>query len=309
MKRKRIQYNELNEEIYNPKYWTRTRLIVCGLFILLFGFLFNFSLEEKINKALQSTLSTNDACPVLFEKAELSYFLPKVNLRKPVVMGRCFGQPNNSLPLQSFTIALAGPSFAPPGLKLNVSLKQGKTNINLNPSLSPFSQYVDISDSVLDSQIFGAMTENNKSPVAGTLALSGFLKFSSGVIEDGDIAISSKNFILPAQNIKGFEMTQINLNKLKFAAHFTNKTVMKIDQLDIGQPNTPIELKLKGNLVVNANNFMGSQLQLSGTLHLTDFILTNFSFVKLFLPENNTSGTYQMTLTGPLGNLAPPQFK
>src|SRR4051812_22153089 len=110
MKRKRIQYNELNEEIYNPKYWTRTRLIVCGLFILLFGFLFNFSLEEKINKALQSTLSSNDACPVLFEKAELSYFLPKVNLRKPVVMGRCFGQPNNSLPLQNFTIALAGPS-------------------------------------------------------------------------------------------------------------------------------------------------------------------------------------------------------
>lgn len=309
MKRKRIQYNELNEEIYSPKYWTRTRLIASGFIILLFGFLFNFSLEEKINKALQNTLSTNEACPVVFEKAELSYFLPKVNLKKPVVMGRCFGQPNNSLPLQNFTIALAGPSFAPPGIKLHVTLSQGKTKLNLNPSLSPFSQYVDISDSTLDSQIFGAMTENNKSPVAGILSITGFLKFASGVIEDGDIAISSKNLILPAQNIKGFEMTQINLNKLKFAAHFTNKTVMKIDQLDIGQPNTPIELKLKGNLLVNANNFMSSNLQLSGTLHLTDFILTNFSFVKLFLPENNTSGTYQMTLTGPLGNLAPPQFK
>ena len=82
MKRKRIQYNELNEDIYGPKYWTKASLVITGIVLLTFGFLFNFSLEEKINKWLLATLSSNEACPILFEKAELSYFFPKVIVKK-----------------------------------------------------------------------------------------------------------------------------------------------------------------------------------------------------------------------------------
>lgn len=309
MKRKRIQYNELNEEIYGPKYWTKTKLIIIGIVLLLFGFLFNFSLEDKINKWLLATLSTNEACPIVFDKAEVSYFLPKINIIKPVILGSCFGQMNNKLPLHDFKIAVSGPSFYPPGVKLHVSITEGRTKLNLYPTISPFSQYVEIEDSKIDSQIFAAMTSDNKSPVAGILTIDGSLKFSSGVVEDGYLNIVSRDFYLPAQNIKGFEMTRINLNKLILKAHFTNKTTLKIDQIQIGQQNMPVELKLKGNLLINPASFISSQLQLDGTLHLASAILTNFSFLKLFLPEGNTSGTYQMRLTGPLGNLGPPQFK
>src|SRR5207237_978276 len=86
MKRKRIQYNELNEEIYGPRYWTRGKLIFVGTILLIFGFIFNLNLEEKINRILLSTLSTNEACPIIFDKAELSYFLPKVTIKKPVIL-------------------------------------------------------------------------------------------------------------------------------------------------------------------------------------------------------------------------------
>lgn len=308
MKRKRIQYNELNEEIYSPNYWTRGRLIAIGFVILLFGFLINFSLEEKINRWLQATLSNNQACPIVFEKAELSYFLPKVNIKKPMILGRCFGQPNNSLPLQSFSIALAGPSFVPPGIKLHVSIAQGKTKLNLFPSISLFSQYLDISDSKLDTSIFGAMTEANKSPVSGVLSLTGFLKFNSGTIEDGRLGISSNNFIVPAQRIAGLDIPLLNLNKFRFDAEFENSTSMKIKQFTIGQSNTPAEIKLKGKLLVNNNNFMMSILQLNGSLRLTDFILKAVP-LQLFLPPGNTSGTYQMTINGPLGSPGAPQFK
>ncbi len=309
MKRKRIQYNELSEEIYGPKYWTKPRLIITGIILLIFGFLFNFSLEEKLNKWLQVSLGANEACPIVFDKAELSYFLPQVNIKKPIILGACFGQMNNKLPLNEFKISFAGPSFSPPGIKLHVTISEGKTRINLYPSLSPFSQYLDIKESKFDSKIFGAMTETNKSPVEGLLNIEGWLKFSSGTIEDGSLTINSRDFRLPAQNIKGFEMAQIELNRLILNAHFTNKTTMQIDKIEIGQVNMPIELKLKGNLLINPQSFISSQLQLSGTLHLTNYILTNFSFIKLFLPEANSSGTYQMKIMGPLGNLGPPQFK
>lgn len=310
MKRKRIQYNELNEEIYGPKYWTKSRLILTGVVLLLFGFLFNFSLEEKINKLLIAKLSGNEACPIVFEKVELSYFLPKVIIKKAVILGSCFGQPNNKLPLQDVIIAFSSPSFYPPGIKLHVYIKEGKTEINLYPTFSPFSQYIDIENTKIDNKIFAAMSSDGKSLIAGTLIIEGTLKISSGTLEDGKLQITSKDFHLPAQNIKGFEMTLLNLKHLDISAHFTNKTTMQINHIEIGQPGSPIELKLKGNLIINPLSFINSELQLSGPLKLSNYFLVNFPFIKqLFLPAENTSGTYQIKINSPLGNMAPPQIK
>jgi len=308
MKRKRIQYNELSEEIYGPKYWTRPKLIAIGAILLLFGFLFNFSLEDKINKWLLTTLSNNEACPITFEKAELSYFLPQIIIKEPVILGSCFGQINNRLPLQNIKLSLHSPSFYPPGVKMHASIVAGKTKINIYPVISPFSQYIEIQDSQIDSQLFAAMTSDNVSPIAGTLLVEGFLKIASGTLDDGQISIQSENFYLPAQNIKGFDLTMMNLKHLSIRTHFTNNTNLQIDHIEVGQPGMPLELKLKGSLRIDPNNFMNSQLQLTGSLHLTNYILVNFSFVKLFLPPENTSGTYQMKIFGPIGNLSPPQF-
>jgi hypothetical protein len=71
----------------------------------------------------------------------------------------------------------------------------------------------------------------------------------------------------------------------------------------------PIELNLKGNLLADFSSFLNSQLQLSGPLKLSDFVMTNFSFIKLFLPAENTSGTYQMKINGTLTNLGQPEIK
>lgn len=308
MKRKRILYNELNEDIYAPKYWTRAKLITVGTILLFFGFIFNFSLEEKVNRWLLSTLSTNDACPIIFEKSELSYFLPELIIKKPVILGACFGQVNNRLALDNIRISFHSPSFYPPGVKLHTAINSKKTIINVYPVVSPFSQFIEIEDTNIDAQIFAAMTSDNVSPVTGTININGFLKLASGTVEDGELTIKSNNFYLPAQNIKGFEMTMLNLKHLDIYARFTDKQTLQISHIEIGQPGMPLELKLKGNLLINPNNFLSSQLQLAGTLHLSNYILVNFAFVKLFLPQENTSGTYQMRINGPLGNLGPPQF-
>ena len=308
MKKKRIQYNELNEEIYTPNYWSKNKLIFTGIIIIILGFLFNFSLEEKINKGLQAALSNNEACPILFDKAELSYFLPKINIKKPVILGACFGQPNNKLSLNNLKIALSGPSFYPPGIKFHFSIYEDKTNINFFPIISLFSQTIDIEDTVIDSQLFSAMTVENKSPIAGLIKIEGFFKYSSGAIEDGKLLMTSTDLSIPAQNFKGYEMSKMSLKHLSIKTHFTNKTTMQIDHIEVGKSNSPLELKLKGNLLISPVGLGASQLQLSGPLHLTPLILQNFSFIKLFLPEGNTSGTYQMRLMGPLGNLSAPQF-
>ena len=131
MKKKRIQYNELNEEIYAPKYWTKTKLVLIGALILFFGFIATFSLEERLNRFLQTKLASNVSCPVQFEKLELSYFLPKAIIKRPVIMGACFGQYNNRLEFKDIKISFHSPSFYPVGIRLHVEATSGKSYINL----------------------------------------------------------------------------------------------------------------------------------------------------------------------------------
>lgn len=308
MKKKRIQYNEINEEIYAPRYWTKTRLIVIGIFLLFIGFLVNFSLEERVNKYLQTTLASNSSCPIQFEKAELSYLMPKIIMRRPVILGACFGQFNNRLELRDITIAFNSPSFYPVGLRFHVEATTGKSRINLYPVISLFSQNVKIEKTLIDTQLFAAMTENNMSPVAGMLSVEGFFEFKSGLIHGGEIDIVSRDFYLPTQNIKGFELTRLNLETLNLSAHFSDPETLVVDRVQIGKSSAPIEINLKGNMKVRNQDFMGSILTLNGSMRLSQPMLVTFPFLKLFLPESNTSGNYQMKINGPLRNPGAPQF-
>lgn len=308
MKRKRIQYNEINEETYVPRYWTKARLIFIGFFLLFLGFLINFSLEERINKYLQTTLGNNPNCPIQFEKAELSYFLPSLTMKKPVILGACFGHPNNRLEFKDVKISLHSPSFYPVGPRFHIEATSGKSHLNIYPVISIFSQNVKIEKTIIDTQIFAPMTQNNSSPISGTLSIEGFFEFKSGAINDGELDIVSRNFTLPSQNIQGFELTQLNLQTLNISAHFTDPSTLSVDRIQLGKANAPIELALKGQVKINQNDFMNSILNLNGNLKLSQFILLNFSFIKLFLPANNTSGNYQMKMNGPLRNPGPPQL-
>jgi hypothetical protein len=308
MKRKRIQYNEINEETYAPKYWTKPRLVLIGIVLLFFGFLVNFSLEDRVNKYLQTTLGNNQACPIQFERAELSYFMPKLIMKKPVIMGACFGQFNNRLEFRDIKVGFHSPSFYPVGLRLHVEATSGKSYINLYPVISLFSQNVKIEKTVVDTQIFAPMTEANLSPISGQLSIEGFFEFKSGAVVDGDLDIVSKNFSLPSQNIKGFELTQLNLETLRISAHFSDSQTLSVDRIQIGKASAPIELNLKGIMKINESDFMNSKLNLNGNLKLSQYILLNFSFIKLFLPESNTSGNYQVKINGPLRNPGAPQI-
>ncbi len=308
MKKKRIHFNEINEEIYGPKTWTKPKIILISFFLVFTGFFANFSLEEKINKFLHDVLIKNESCPIQFRKAELSYFLPKITLKSLLIPGTCFNQINNGITLKDVVLALHSPSFYPPGIRFHITINEGSTKVHLYPSVSFFSNYIEIDKSQIDAKLFSVMTSDNKSPIAGLVDISGFFKISSGILTDGQLSVTSGNFSIPAQNIKGFNMSPISLDKLSVQSHFSSSSIMLIDEIKVGKKNSPIELNLKGQVNISPNGLSNSMLSLKGSLFLSQYFLNNFSFVKIFFPANNTTGKYQMKLEGPLGNLGPPQF-
>jgi type II secretion system protein N len=311
MRKKRVLYNELNEEIYESKYWTKPKLIFIGLVILILGFLINFSLEEKVNNFLQNNLATNSNCPTQFEKAELGLIPPRISMKKPVILGSCFGQPNNRLNLDSITIKLDFPSIAHLGVRLNLEIKSKDANLIIDPVLSPFSTYIEIEKSSINGNLLHVLMNDDKSPIAGKINLEGFLKFESGTLTDGDLLMSSNNFNFPSQRISGFDLPLIMLYKLNLHALFdgNDKSKMKIKSIEIGKNGTPININLKGFLLVSKNSFANSILNLDGSLKLSPSFMNNFSFVTLMLPQGHTDGNYQMKINGPLMNPGAPQFQ
>ena len=82
MRKKRILYNELSDDIYESTRITKSKLIFLGILVLFFSFILNLSLEEKANRLLTTYLTGNPQCPIQFEKVELGYFPPKLALKK-----------------------------------------------------------------------------------------------------------------------------------------------------------------------------------------------------------------------------------
>ena len=100
---------------------------------------------------------------------------------------------NSKMPLENIKLSLHSPHFFPPGIRFHLSLKNEKTNINIYPVLSLFSQYIEIEDTKIDTKIFSVMTNNNVSPIGGIIAIDGFFKIASGLVTDGEIKIKSDN--------------------------------------------------------------------------------------------------------------------
>lgn len=309
IKKIRIPFTELDNEIYTSAYWTKTKLFGLGFLCVLVGFLANFSLEERLNNLLATQLSKNAACPIEFDKAKLSYFPPKLSLINPVIKGRCFNNPQNNLKLSELNLGMHFPSFYPVGPRFHIFAKARDSYINAYPVISLFSQNVKIENTLIDGRLFSAFMPNGVSPVLGHISIEGFLEFKSKQINEGAIDILSTNFYVPAQNLMGFELPKIEFKKLEFSANIPEANNMIIEKLNLGSEDAPIKLNLTGKLDINPTRFNSSNLSLNGDFSISENMLSTFAILKLFLPPNNTSGIYQMQLNGPLGNLGAPKFK
>jgi type II secretion system protein N len=309
MRKKRISYNELNEEIYESSRITRSRLITLGIVILVLSFFMNFSLEDKINKLLTSVLSNNQNCPVQFDKAELGFFPPRINLKKMTVLGLCFGQPNNRLFIDDLKISPDFPSIAHLGIRFSIDIKTEDSIIRISPIISPFAYYIEIDNSTINAKILHVLTSDDKSPVAGKIQLQGFMKFESGILTDGNIQMESNSFHFPSQRISGFDLPLIPLDKLNVEALFEMPGEMKIKKIEIGKPGKQIEINLKGKLQISKSSFASSILNLDGTMKLSPAFISNFSFITLMLPSGHTDGKYLMKINGPIFNPGAPQFQ
>lgn len=310
MRKKRILYNELSDDIYESTRITKSKLIFLGILVLFFSFILNLSLEEKANRLLTTYLTGNPQCPIQFEKVELGYFPPKLALKKMTILGACFNQPSNRLFVDELALSPDWPSISKLGLRMSVQIKAEDSLIKLSPIISFFGRYIEIEKSTINAKIFHILTSDDKSPIAGKIYVKGFLKFESDILTDGNIQMDSNNFHFPSQRISGFDLPLIQLDKFNLEALFEKAGEMKIKKIEIGKPGKQIEINLAGKLQISKSSFVSSIINLEGSMKLSPAFMTNFSYLTSFiLPPGHTDGKYQMKINGPLLNPGVPQFQ
>lgn len=309
MSENNLPLNQLEEEIYTQSKSYTAKVVAISSLCLVIGLVSNISFEDKLNDFLKTTLAKNPNCTINFERVSTGYFPPRVNFLNPIVNGNCFGQPARSLPLETLSASLNSPSFYPVGLRFHINAKTDGSYINAYPVISLLSQNVKIEKTLIDSRLFSYFTPSNTSPINGHISIEGFLEYKSKALNDGEIDILSNNFAVPAQNLGGFELPNINLQKMQFSAKVTAPNQLEIEKIQLGDNGTPVNMKLKGNVQLNPSNINSSKLKLSGDFKLSEAFLVNFAFLKVLLPANNTSGIYRMELNGTVGNPGMPKIQ
>jgi hypothetical protein len=308
MRKKRILHNELNEEIYESTTWNKKKIFLLGFTLLLFGFIINLSLMDKIQTFLNLALTKNPDCPMSFNKLDYSIFPPKLIINKLSIQGTCFGHPSNQLLIDDIKIGPDFPSISRLGMRFNIQIKAQDSILNLSPIISFKKLFIEIDKSSINANIIRVLTEDNKSPIAGKLSIMGFIEFSNQNLNDANITIESNNFFFPSQRLSGFDLPIINLNKFNLKAYVKDQGQLKIESIEIGKENGPVEIRLHGDMLINQNQFMTSTLNLNGSLKLSANFISNFSFINLMLPQGHPDGKYQMRIQGPLQSPGAPQF-
>ena len=308
MKRKKVQYNEINDEIYAPEEISKVKIIFLCLVLLFVGFLLNFNFQDRINNIIRPILANNQSCPILYEKLDFEFFMPKIIFKNPTILGQCFGQYNQKLPLKEMNVSFQGPSFVPPGIKLKLHARQGTTNINVIPSLSFSKRVIEIRESKIDANHLGVMFSDGKSPFQGTLTLDGVFHLEGNKLTEGKLDMNSRNLVMPEQNIKGFQAPNMNLKTLVLKLRVTKDSNLDVREFKLGN-GTPMGLNLKGRIFLNQETMANSQVNLEGTLQTTPFFLESFALLKLLLPPDpNPNGLFKMKLKGELARLGQPEL-
>ncbi len=304
----KIQYNEILENIYGKRNIPYAKITILSIFLIILGFAANFPVKEIITTQVSKALQSNPSCPIMYDKIDVSFFLPKVTLKQPIISGRCFNNPTESLKLKNIKLSFVGPGFSPMGLKFHALVKAGKTNINLYPTISFGTQFLRIDKTAIDSSLINKITGINNL-FQGKFNLTSLLNLSSTGLEDGKLIIKSKNLKVPSQKIHDFNVPELSIGNFLLKAILKDKKLMEINELIIGNENSPIIASFKGSLKVNKYNFTFSVIDIIGEVKFSQKFLSDFSIIGLFLPAKKPeNGFYKLKVKGPLNRLSKPEF-
>lgn len=290
--------NEITPDIYESPFTFKLKIILFTSLAFCVALFLMLPLEENIDMLLTRTLKSNRSCSVDYKKTKLSFMLPGITLIKPKISGRCVG-PGKTVPLDKISINVTVPSFWPPGVKAHVQVKQQKSVVNIYPKFTFLGHDIRVANTKLTGAFISSFTKFPEL-ISGLIDIDAHFKIEGNKIKSGQFKANSKNLRVPAQNLMGFNLIDLNLKRLQIAGTMKANKI-NLQAIKIGRENSPLQAEFKGFIGPLKSNINFSKLDLDGKVRLGDDLLDNLSLLKILLQGKKKVGEfYPLKLMGTL---------
>ena len=304
MESKKIADNLVNEEVYKQNKFFWIKVLVISFLMLLLALFINFPVEKTIKVQVESAIAKNRACPLQYKSLDVRVFFPKVNFKNLNIPGMCFKNPSSSLQFDKASVAFTFPSIWPLGGKFHAHLKNKDSNINLYPRVGLGGTDIRITKTKISGNLIGSLN-NFVKVIKGHLNIEAFFSLDGNVVTKGDLKATSKNLLIPSQNIQGFTLPTLNIGILRIVFSQTKK-VISIKEITIGHNESPIFAQGKGSIALNAQNSSFSKLDITAKVKLSDEFKKALPILNLLLGgKKQTDGFYNLKLGGTLARPSP----
>ena len=276
----------------------KSKWITITIAIFLLGLIIYFPFMFKVKSLVKTQLNKVPGCSIDYKDIKLEFFLPKVIVEDLIVPQSCYGKYGDPLRMDKVFLYFRGFSFSPFGPHFKI-----ETNLNN----IPFSSYlttgiggiaINIKENEIDLSKLKKLVP--KVNLAGKVKIDALVRLSGQKITDLKLNIRSKDFTLPAQNIQGFKLGTMRINNLLLKASMNGKK-LKMDDVILGDDDSPIRANFKGTVSLNQRNMASSQLDLNGEVAFSSSFLEKYAIIKLVMNKfDKKDEFYQIRLTGPL---------
>ncbi len=301
---KKFPENHLEPEIYiakDGKGFKRWLLVVVLFFAT---FVFTFPFEKTLLGFVEKVITSQRACPISYEKIELSYFMPGINFKNPTISGNCFQKPGNDLALDKLAVTFAGPNFSPFGVRFKALAETEQSHIEAYPAVGFSGRVVRITDTKIGADILSTLTGMDL--IVGELDIDGLVELAGNQVSSAKLKIESKSLKTSMTNIAGFLLPPMNLGSLLVLSELDASGKLFIEKLTLGSANSTLAANFKGDLTLNRYNMLYSNADLTGEVRFSDEFFEAIPIVKLLLQgKQPTDGFYKLELKGPLGQTRP----
>lgn len=305
MSKVKLSESTLFDEIYLLK-GTTLRFIGYSVVAIVLGFVTHFPVKSILINNIEKGLATLP-CRLEYQSIDLGFFPPAVMLKAAKIPAGCLGD-NGQVKLSQFKVNLGLPSLYPFGLKLHTLITSDKSILHIYPLLTFGGIVIKIEDSVIDHQLINALSTKIK--MRGKFKPEILMTLKGNVVDSAEFKIEGQQFQIMGQNIMGFDIPDLNFQKLSTAGTLEGEN-LNLKKVELGDDNSPVVARIKGLIRINKVNALFSNLDLEAEMKFSDQFLQSFSILNLIWrldQQTKHDGYYKMRLRGPLTSLQNPEF-
>lgn len=274
------------------------------IFAFIFAFLANFPLEKQVESLVRAQIAKVPGCRMNFESLHFELFLPKVVLTDVNLPGSCFGG-SKPLKMRQMALHFQGPSFAPLGVALKMSMEMKGTPLAVKYAAGVNSQVFNIQEENFPiqalSEVLGSIPK-----MAGNVSLNAKVAMGGQQIQEMKILVESQNMEVMPQTISDIKIPRLAIGNLLLKVESEGPRKLMLREFVIGKTDAPIRGKFSGTIDLASGAVAFSPINIKGEAALSPEFMNAFPILNLMLPQfPQKDGFYQIKLGGTLGNPRP----